>query len=60
MILSYNKKAILAKFRKLAKSSKIRIIFAIEAIGIGVNILDICWVIIYIILYPEPHFSPFL
>jgi len=28
-----------------------------EAIRIGVNILDIRRVVIYIILYPKPHFS---
>ena len=53
----YNKKAILAEFRKLAKSLRIQIIFATKAIRLSVNILDICQVVIYIILYPKPHFS---
>ena len=56
-ISSYNKKAILAEFRKLAKFSKIRIIFTTKAIGLSINILDARRVVIYIILHPKPHFS---
>ena len=56
-ISSYNKKAILAEFRKLAKSLRIWIIFTIEAIKLSINILDVHQVVIYIIPYPEPHFS---
>ena len=48
---------ILAEFRKLAKSLRIWIIFATEAIRLSVDIPDIRWVVIYIIPHPEPHFS---
>ena len=60
LILSKGKKSILAEFRKLVESLRVWIIFVIEAIGIGVDLLDVCWVVIYMMLEPEPHFSPFL
>ena len=50
---SFSKKSILAEFRKQAESSKIQIIFATKAIGIGVNFPDIHRAVIYIIPVPE-------
>jgi len=41
-ISSKGKKSILAEFRKLAESLKIRIIFATKAIRIGVDLPDVC------------------
>jgi hypothetical protein len=51
--LLFSKKLILDKFRKLVESSKIQIIFAIEAIRISVDLLDVCKVVIYIIPAPK-------
>ena len=51
--LLFSKKLILAKFRKQAESSKIRIIFATEAIRISVNLPDVRRVVIYIIPAPK-------
>ena len=60
LISPHSKRLILAKFRKLAKSSRIQIIFTTEAIKISVNLLDIRYIVIYIILYLNPHFLIFL
>lgn len=51
------KQRILTEFRKPAKESRIRIVFATEAIGIGVDILDVRRVVIYRLPNPDPHLS---
>ena len=51
-----SKRLILAEFRKLAKLLRIRIIFIMEAIRIGINLLDVRRIVIYIILYLNLHF----
>lgn len=56
-ISSFSKKSILAEFRKLAESSKIRIIFTTEAVGTGIDLPDVRRVVIYMIPAPEQHFS---
>ena len=43
----YDKEAIIAQFRQLAMESSVRIIFATEALGVGVNIPDIRRVVQY-------------
>ena len=53
IILLFSKELILAKFRKLVESSKIRIIFAIEALRISVNLPDVRRAVIYIIPAPK-------
>jgi hypothetical protein len=58
--LLFSKKLILDKFRKLKKSFKIKIIFAIEAVGISINFPDIYRAVIYIILAPKQYFSFFI
>ena len=60
LISSKGKKSILAEFRKLAKSLRVWIIFAIKAIRISINLLDIRRVVIYIILEPKLYFYPLL
>ena len=57
-ILSYLKRDILREFRK--EFSKITLIFATEAIGLGVNIFDVRRVVIYQLPSPYPHFATLL
>ena len=57
-ISSYLKRDILREFRK--EFSKITLIFATEAIGLGVNIFDVRRVVIYQLPSPYPHFATLL
>src|SRR2546423_1003304 len=42
-----DKEAIIAEFQRLAENSSIRVIFATEALGLGVNLPDVRRVILY-------------
>src|SRR5580700_4692511 len=43
----FDKEAIIAEFQRLADDSSIRVIFATEALGLGVNLPDVRRVILY-------------
>ena len=46
-IAKFNKEVIITEFQQLGDHSLIRVIFATEALGLGVNLLDVRRVVLY-------------